>query len=438
MTNQDASLAKRDQELIWHPFTQMKTSGMHVPLVRAAGALLYDEDGNEFIDAIGSWWVNLHGHAHPHLAASIASQAQTLPHVMFAGFTHEPAIQLCERLQRWLPNQLKRFFFSDNGSTATEIALKMAIQFRVHQDGPRTEPLKVIALEGSYHGDTFGAMSVGERDVFVKPFLPYLFDVITIPAPTPGNESKSQRALERAIEKHDVAAFIFEPLIQAAFGMQMHEPEALDRLLGRCRDAGVLTIADEVMTGFFKTGTCFASHQLKTPVDFICLSKALTSGTLPLALTVTTERVFNAFYDDDKSKAFFHGHSYTGNPLGCVAAIASLDLIESGGFKPNLRRITEFLEAQAQSYRKQNRGENARFSSIRQKGIVLALELNVPDKVGYLSDFGPRFFRAALKHGVLLRPLGEVIYVVPPICISNDQLERVFQVIDHLLDSSSV
>lgn len=453
MNESQESLAVRDERLVWHPFTQMKTAGLHTPIVKAEGALLFGENDETYIDAIGSWWVNLHGHSHPHITNSIGEQAKKMAHVMFAGLTHPPAVELCERLQRWLPRNLKRFFFSDNGSTAVEIALKMAIQYRHKADAKVTEgklsgndsnaksskPYKIVVFEGSYHGDTFGAMAVGERDVFVRHFEPYLFEVITIPAPVPGQETKSERALKKALETERVAAFIFEPLIQAAFGMRTHDAGALDRLVKLCRQNNVFTIADEVMTGFFRTGTCFAVHQLNTAVDFICLGKALTAGTMPLALTVTTEGVYDAFYDDEKAQAFFHGHSYTGNPLGCAAAIASLDLIESGGFKPSIGRVTEYLSEKASDYRKAIReGKSKRgaprspFSKVRQMGLMLALELEVEEKQGYLSDLGPKLYREAMKRGVLLRPLGEVIYVVPPICISKDQLDQVFRVIDEI------
>ena len=434
--NRPDSLAERDRALLWHPFTQMKTARNIRPIVQTEAALLIDDQGKQYIDAIGSWWVNLHGHSHPHIAAQIAKQAAEMPHVMFAGFTHSPAIELCERLQRWLPGHLEKFFFSDNGSTAIEIALKMALQFQQVKRSPNapTQPMTVVAFEEGYHGDTFGSMAVGERDVFVKPFEPYLFDVSFIPAPLPGQEHQSQQSLKQILDTRDVAAFVFEPLIQGAGGMRMYEAAALDSLLQLCRNQAVLTIADEVMTGFFKTGTCFATHQLKQPVDFICLSKALTSGTLPLALTVTTDQVFQAFYHDDTARAFFHGHSYTANPVGCAAALASLDLIEAPGFKKNVKRVESYLADMENEYRREAKKANARFVNVRHRGIVFAMELNLGTREGYLSQVAPRFYELAMNRGVLVRPLGEVVYVIPPVCISNEQLDFVFQTIDEVAE----
>ena len=325
MENQ--TLIQKDLSSIWHPFTQMKNVRPPIPIVRAQGCTLFAEDGKTYLDGISSWLVNLHGHAHPYIAQKIKNQAEILEHVIFADFTHAPAVNLAERLLSLLPGKMGKIFYSDNGSTAVEAALKIAIQYR-HNLDPLTKRKKVICFHKSYHGDTFGAMSVSSKNLFNKPFWSHLFSVECIDAPYAGKEEDSLTQLKRILEKEDCACFIFEPLILGIGGMRIYPKEGLNALLKLCREKGVLTIADEVMTGFGRTGPLFACEVLTEEPDMICLSKGLTGGFLPLGATACKEYIFEVFLSTDLSRAFLHGHSYTGNPLACTSALASLDLLE--------------------------------------------------------------------------------------------------------------
>ncbi|MDP9041123.1 MAG: adenosylmethionine--8-amino-7-oxononanoate transaminase, partial [Bacteroidota bacterium] len=317
------TLVERDINAIWHPYTQHRNLEPPVPVVRGEGALLFDEDGNSYIDAISSWWVNLHGHAHPYIAEKIYRQALTLEHVIFTNFTHEPAVQLAERLLQILPGRLSKIFYSDNGSTAVEVALKMSIQYWKNKGN--TERTKIMAFRNAYHGDTFGAMSVSSRGLFTEAFTDFLFDIVFIETPHAGNLEEIISAIRS--NRHRIAAFIYEPLLQAAGGMKIHDPAYLNELLAFIQSEKILCIADEVLTGFGRTGSLFASETLSHSPDMICLSKGLTGGTMALGATACSENVFEAFLSDDHSRTFFHGHSYTANPLACVAGLASLDLL---------------------------------------------------------------------------------------------------------------
>ncbi len=297
--------SERRTNTIWYPYTQMQTAPEPITIVRGEEALLFDDQGNAYIDAIASWWVNLHGHAHPHIADRIHAQLLQLEHVIFAGFTHPAAMELSEKLLNILPSDQAYLFFSDNGSTAVEVALKMGIQY--WRNTTSTEAT-VLALDNAYHGDTFGAMAVSSRGAFVEPFESRLFDVGRIPAPMPGQESASLEALQAALQRNPAAVFIFEPLVQGAGGMLMYQPEALDKMLKLCKAHGAVTIADEVLTGFGRTGRDFACDYLDLQPDLICLSKGLTGGTLPLGATSCNERIYDAFLSDDKSRTLFHGH----------------------------------------------------------------------------------------------------------------------------------
>jgi adenosylmethionine-8-amino-7-oxononanoate aminotransferase len=419
------NLIEKDKAYIWHPFTQMKTAGDPVLIKKAKGSLLYDGDDNEYIDAISSWWVNVHGHAHPYIAKRIYEQLTTLEHVIFAGFTHPPAIELCERILNYLPHQSK-VFFSDNGSTAIEIALKMCLQFHYNQDIKKDT---IIALEGAYHGDTFGAMSTCAEDGFNNPFKAKMFDVERISVPTENNLKKSIEQLKNIIKTKEVCCFIFEPLIQGASGMVMYEPEALDELIQICHDNNVLCIADEVMTGFYRTGKMFASDYLKNKPDITCLSKGLTGGTLPLSLTTCTQEIYDAFWSDDKKKTFFHGHSFTGNPIGCAASLASLDLFEREETQQDIQRIV----ASHAIFKKQLEA-HPMAENVRQRGTIIALEFKTEADTSYFNNIRDKLYHFFLENGVLLRPLGNVVYVLPPYCITDEQLKKVYGLIIDALD----
>lgn len=419
------TLTERDQQVVWHPYTQAATAQSPVPVVRAEGALLFTEDGREIIDAVSSWWVTIHGHAHPYIADRVYGQLRKLEHVIFAGFTHPPAVELAERLLQHLPANQSRIFFSDNGSTAVEIAIKMAIQY-FYNRGERRRYL--IAFDQAFHGETFGAMSASGDLSLNRPFQDHLFEVLRIPAPLPGKEAESLAALEEILARHPVYAFIFEPLVMGAGGMLMYAPEALDRLLAACRRQGVLCIADEVMTGFGRTGRLFACDYLREKPDLMCLSKGLTGGTLPLAVTSCSKEVFAAFLSEDKGKTFFHGHSFTANPVGCAAALASLDLLEHADCRQKIAAIADCHSA----FRRRMAGHPA-VREMRQTGTILAVEFQSRDQTSYFNRLRDRLYHFFLERNVLLRPLGNVIYVLPPYCITEEQLLRVYGVIEEAL-----
>ncbi|RNI27347.1 adenosylmethionine--8-amino-7-oxononanoate transaminase [Rufibacter immobilis] len=419
----NSSLSTRDQLVNWHPYTQMQTAPPPIGIVRGEGAVLYAEDGKEYIDAVSSWWVNIHGHAHPHIAERVSQQLRTLEHVIFAGFTHAPAVELSERLLRLLPANQTRVFYTDNGSTAVEVALKMALQYWYNQGIQKT---KIIAFEGSYHGDTFGAMSVSERSVFTRPFQQYLFDVEFLPVPVPGQEAATLVKLKQILAQNDIAAFVFEPLVLGTAGMVMYSPEVLDQLLQLCQEHHVITIADEVMTGFGRTGKRFACDYLTRQPDLMCFSKGLTGGTMALGVTTCSQQVYDIFLSDDKTKALFHGHSYTANPVACAAGLASLDLVEAASFQQNLDRISAAHTAYAESLT----GKPG-IKACRQTGTILAIEFEVGE-TSYFNCLRDQLYALGLENGVLLRPLGNIIYVLSPYCITQEQLTRVYETIDQM------
>lgn len=423
------NLVERDRRVIWHPYTQMATADPPIAIARAQGAMLFDETGRAFIDAISSWWVCLHGHSHPHVVEKIQDQLARLDHVLFAGFTHAPAVELAERLLQNMPTQHAKIFFSDNGSTAVEVGIKLAIQYWVNRG---IEKRKILALDGGYHGDTFGAMSASGRGPFVRAFEPFLFEVTHLPTPTPGHEEDARSALRRALSQGDVAAFIFEPLVQGAGGMVMYSPDVLEELLASCKQADVVTIADEVMTGFGRTGRFLAVDQQKVPPDIICLSKGLTGGTLPMGATSCSAEIYQAFHTDDPQHTFFHGHSYTANPIGCAAGLASLDLLEQESCRDEIRRIGARHEKQIERFR-----NHPCVRDVRQTGTILAVEIETENETSYFNEIRSRLYRFFLAQGVLLRPLGNVVYVLPPYCVSNEQLDTTYQSIGEALDAFS-
>lgn len=423
--NQAQSLAERDQAVIWHPFTQMQTAPLPVPIVRGEGTLLFAEDGKSYIDAVSSWWVTIHGHSHPYIAERIYQQLQTLEHVIFAGFTHQPAVELAERLLPLLPSNQNKVFYSDNGSTAVEVALKMAFQYWYNTGQPRR---KVIALEGAYHGDTFGAMAVSGRSAFSAPFAPFLFDVEYIPTPVPGQEQATLAQL-RALLSDDIAAFIVEPLVQGSGGMVMYEPEILDQLIALARSYGALIITDEVMTGFGRTGKLFATHYLREQPDLMSLSKGLTGGTMALGITTCTKEIYDAFLSEDRYKTLFHGHSFTANPLACTAALASLDLLLSDETQASIQRIVRRHGDFAEQLR-----QKVGVKNVRQRGTILAFDLDAGGSSrSYFSIIRDVAYQFLQKQGVLMRPLGNVLYIFPPYCITDEQLDTVYNAINNLL-----
>jgi adenosylmethionine-8-amino-7-oxononanoate aminotransferase len=419
------TLAERDAKVIWHPFTQMKNPLPHIPIVRGEGVYLYDEAGNRYIDAVSSWWVNIHGHAHPYIAARVSEQLSTLEHVIFAGFTHEPAVQLAERLLPLLPGEQQRVFYSDNGSTAVEVALKMALQYWVNISKlPRT---KIIAFKDAYHGDTFGAMSVSGRSPFTNAFNSLLFDVEFIDLPTAQNIAQLKSKINYL--SNEVACFIFEPMVLGTAGMQMYEASLLDELIGACQQHGILTIADEVMTGFGRTGRYFSSEALSVKPDIFCLSKGLTGGTMPMGVTTCNAKVFDAFLSDDKLKTLYHGHSYTANPIACAASLASLDLLLAPETMANIQRVS----ASHASFLNRIQ-DHPKVKAIRQTGTILALEWETGTDTSYFSGLRNQLYQYFIERGIVLRPLGNIVYILAPYVISDEDLQYIYDTIEQALN----
>jgi adenosylmethionine---8-amino-7-oxononanoate aminotransferase len=421
------SISHRDKQHIWHPYTPMKLWPEAIAITRGEGVFLTDENGNQYIDAISSWWVNLHGHAHPYIAQKVSEQLHTLEHSIFAGFTHLPAVLLAERLLPLLPGKQEKIFYSDNGSTAVEVALKIAVQYWSNIDVPKK---RIVALENAYHGDTVGAMSVSGRSPFNSNFTSWLFDVDFIPFPSVGNAEKSIAVLEYLLQSGDIAALIVEPLIQGSAGMYTYSAEVLDAYFKLCKKYNTLIIADEVMTGFGRTGKLFACEHIDTTPDIICLSKGITGGSMPFGATTTTQKIFDAFYDDDKQKMLYHGHSYTGNPLACTAALASLDLLLSPDCIHSIQRISSSHSSFVKKVQ-----DKQQIRDIRQLGTILALELNTSDDTSYNNSLRDGIYQYFIERKILIRPLGNIIYILPPYCIQNEELEYIYENIISLLDS---
>ncbi len=421
------SLTERDQKHLWHPYTQHKTAQLPIAIVRGEGALLWDESGKEYIDAIASWWVNPYGHSNTFIADAIFKQLTTLEHVLFGGFTHEPAVILAEKLMEILPNNQQKLFFSDNGSTAVEVAIKVALQYFFNKSEKKTT---IIAFENAFHGDTFAAMATSGISFFTEAFQGMLIDVVRIPVPTKGQEQASFNALAEVLKTKNCAAFIFEPLVQGAAGMVMYAPESLDELIKICRKNNVLTIADEVMTGFGKTGKTFACQFLTEKPDIMCLSKALTGGTIPMAITSFTSVIFDAFYDDDINKALFHGHTFTANPTGCAAALASLELLQTQEMQDNIIRINK-THLDFQEHIK----NHPKIVTTRVLGVIFALEIKTENSVSYYGALRNKLYNLFIENGVILRPIGTIVYVLPPYIITDEQLKKVYGVIEKALET---
>lgn len=408
---------------VWHPFTQHAVQPDPTVISRGEGAWLEAADDRRIFDAISSWWVITHGHRHPHIVQAIKGQIDRLDQVIFAGFTHEPAEKLARHLVAITPPELEYVFFSDSGSTSVEVALKMALGFWQNKGIRRT---RILALEGAYHGDTIGGMSVGERGVFNAPYAPLLFDVERIPFPAVNREEATLDTLKTACKRGDVAALIVEPLVLGAGGMLIYPPSVLSQMKCICEAYDVLFIADEVMTGWGRTGTLFACEQAGVAPDIACYSKGLTGGSVPLAVTMCRADIFDAHYSQDRSKTFFHSSSYTANPVACAAALANLEIWQR---EPVMERITTL--AALHLTRLARFRDDPRFTDVRQIGTIAALDIVVKD-AGYLADIGPRLYRGFLERGLLVRPLGSTIYVMPPYCSTASDLDLVYDAIDEL------
>ncbi len=419
---------------IWYPFAQAKTALTPIKVKSAQGIWLELEDGSQIMDCISSWWVNIHGHSHPKIAAAIYKQAQQLEHVIFAGFTHDPAEQLAEALIAKLPPGFSRVFFSDNGSTAVEVALKMAYQYWVNHNQKRQT---FLAFEGSYHGDTMGSMSVGARSLFSDVYRSLLFDVEYLPFPDTyiGDTliaEKEELILEQLQEKlnhspEQYVAIIIEPLVQGAGGMRMCRPGFIQSLRKIASEFNILLIFDEVMVGFGRTGDWFACQKANVTPDIICLSKGLTGGTLPLSVTVCSEKIYDAFYSDDPLKALYHGHSYTANPLGCAAALASMELLTAN--EAAFRQMEQLHWTHLKPLL-----DHPKLERLRIMGTIAAMDI-ISEQPGYLNPISLHIRQQAIAHNLLLRPLGNVLYLLPPYCITADELALAYQGITAILET---
>lgn len=420
------SLSQRDKVHNWHPYTQHKTASDFPAIVKGKEALLWDENGKEYIDAIASWWVNPFGHSNKVIADAIYEQLTTLEHVLFGGFTHNKAVELSEKLIEILPLNQQKIFYSDNGSTAVEVAIKVALQYNYNKGIKKT---KIIAFEDAFHGDTFGAMAASGISFFTEAFKGSLLEVVRIPVPTVGNEEKTLKSLKNLVKTNEFATFIFEPLVLGAAGMVMYAPEVLDKLISICKQNNVFTIADEVMTGFGKTGKTFACDYLVEKPDMMCLSKALTGGTIPMAITTFTQEIFDGFYDDDTNKALFHGHTFTANPTGCAAALASISLLQTSEIQENINQINQnhlAFEAKIKSHPK--------VKTTRVLGVIFVLEIKTDSQESYYGTMRNKLYNFFIENGIILRPVGNIVYILPPYVISKNQLEKVYQTIEKALE----
>jgi adenosylmethionine-8-amino-7-oxononanoate aminotransferase len=416
-------LSQRDQKHIWHPLTQHKTSAPPIGIVKAKGALMWDEDGKEYIDGIASWYTVMYGHCNKMITSKVARQMLQLDQVVFTGFTHQSAVELSEKLIEILPSNQQKIFFNDNGSTAVEAAIKMALQYHFNKGEKRNT---LFAFENGFHGDTFGAMSVSGLSIYNGPFEDYFLKVERIPVPKGDNLAEVLSRLQFLISENKCAAFVYEPMVQGAAGMKFHDAEGLNEILKLCKNNNLLCIADEVMTGFGKTGKNFASEYIETKPDVMCLSKSLTAGIAAMSITSCSQKIFDAFLDDDISKGFFHAHTYSANPLACTAAIAGIDLLSSKEIQEDIRRIERHHIHFSEKIK-----THPKVASVRQLGVIFALDLNVEmDRYGELRN---KIFNHFMSDGVFLRPLGNTIYILPPFVIENEQLEKIYASIENVL-----
>ncbi|NLS18722.1 adenosylmethionine--8-amino-7-oxononanoate transaminase [Rhizobium sp. P40RR-XXII] len=406
---------------VWHPFTQHALEAPMKRIVATEGAYLFDEDGNRVLDAISSWWVITHGHRHPGIMAAICEATEAYDQIIFAEYTHEPAEILAERLLAFAPSELKYVFYSDSGSTAVEVAIKMALG-TFHNRGVARD--RLVVMEHGYHGDTIGTMSAGERGVFNAPFEPLLFGVDRLPFPDPGREQETLDAFETICRKGTVAAILVEPLVLGAGGMKFYGSAVLSALKEIASRFGCLFIADEVMTGWGRTGTRFACEQAGVTPDILCTSKGLTGGALPLAATLCTTEIFEAHLSFDRRKTFFHSSSYTANAIACAAAVANLQIWQDEPVDVRIAALAAQHNQHLQRFQ-----NDTRFANVRQCGTIAALDLAVPSG-GYLADVGPRMRQLFRERGLLVRPLGNVVYLMPPYCTSAADIAAAYDAID--------
>lgn len=419
------SLSNRDKKHLWHPLKQHQLQPESIAIVKAKGCILTDENGNEYIDAISSWYTCMYGHCNDYIIEKTYAQMKQLDQIMFSDFTHEPAVKLSEELIKILPKGQNKIFFNDNGSTAVEAGIKMALQYYFNQGEKRSA---FVAFENGFHGDTFGAMSVSGLSVYNGPFEDFLIDVIRIPTPNGENHEIILNKLKEITTNHQVAAFIYEPLLQGAAGMTIHDTNGLNDILKFFKEQNILTIADEVMTGFGKTGKNFASDYIETKPDIICLSKALTAGLIPMAITSCTQDIYDAFLSNDMTKGFFHCHTYSGNPIACATALAGIELLQSEAIQNNIKEIIKSHRAFNDAIK-----SHPKVKYTRQLGVVYALDLDTKmERYGNLRDKLLKFF---MERGVFLRPLGNTIYIQVPYVISKTELEKVYSAITEALDS---
>lgn len=413
---------------VWHPFTQHATEPAPPMIARTEGAYVETSDGKRILDAISSWWVITHGHRHPKIIEAIRTATETLDQVIFAGLTHEPAEKLASALVEMAPAGLDWVFYSDSGSTSVEVALKMALGFHRNNGTARS---RIVVMEHSYHGDTIGTMSVGARGVFNAAYDPLLFEVDTIPFPASGREQETLDRFEALTRDGKAAALIVEPLVLGAGGMLMYPAWVLTELKRIAERFGTLLIADEVMTGWGRTGTMFACEQAGVSPDILCTSKGLTGGSVPLAATLATDAVFQAHFSTHRAKTFFHSSSYTANPIACAAALANVAIWRN---EPVAERVVALSRMQAEKVARFD--NDPRFENVRMTGTLAALDLRV-GKAGYLAEAGPKLRAFFLESGLLVRPLGNVIYVLPPYCVASTELDRLYETIDEAADLAS-
>jgi adenosylmethionine-8-amino-7-oxononanoate aminotransferase len=419
-----------DKQNIWHPFTPLADGSDPILIKSAKGVNLYTHDGKKIIDAISSWWVNIHGHSNPHIAQAVARQAEQLEHVIFAGFTHEPAITLSKNLMTILPVNQKKIFFSDDGSTAVEVGIKLALQYWFNLGIQKS---KCISIRGAYHGDTFGSMSVGDRSIFSDPFTGHLFKTEFIDFPEKGNADAVFEQFKKYIDQDDIAFFIFEPLVQGAAGMRMYDEDILDDMIDYARNKSVLCIADEVFTGFGRTGKLFASDYLKNKPDIMALSKGITGGTMPLGVTACSEQIVNAFKTSDFTKTFFHGHSFTANPIACAAANASFELLMHPSCTQKIEMIAIEHKKQVQRWK-----TLPQVSNVRSRGTILAIELSTQYESSYANEIRKKIYPYFLQRGILLRPLGNIIYILPPYVINQEELSYIYSCVEEFLEKEFI
>ncbi|NQX85535.1 MAG: adenosylmethionine--8-amino-7-oxononanoate transaminase [Flavobacteriaceae bacterium] len=418
------SLEQRDKKHIWHPLKQHQLNPDSLAIIKAKGCILTDEYGNEYIDAISSWYTCMYGHCNDYITSRVANQMQQLDQVMFSDFTHKSAVKLSEELIKILPSNQQKIFFSENGSTSTEVGIKMALQYFFNKEKKRNV---LVAFENAFHGDTFGAMAISGLSIYNSPFKDFLIDVKRIPVPDGRNNRAVLEQLKNILCENSVAGFIYEPLVQGAAGMKMYNTDGLNEILKYCKANEVITIADEVMTGFGKTGKHFASDHIETKPDVICLSKALTGGLMPMAITTCTQDIYDAFLSNEMSKGLFHCHTYSANPLACSAALASIELLQTEEIQKSIRKIISFHKTFSERIK-----NHPAVKSTRHMGVIFALDLNTQsERYGELRDKLLAFF---MNKGVFLRPLGNTIYIQPPYIISKSQLQKVYKTIEEALE----